>query len=352
MNLFNFRFNSVIGIEISSTAIKLVELSQIGTGFHVESYAIEILPENVVKDNKILKMDIVIDSIRRVVKRAKPRTKYTAIAVGGAAVFTKYIQMEQALSNEEIEIQVETECIQNNKPLEEMNLDFQILKSNNHIDVLIATCETNIVDDYSNAIKQAGLIPKIVDIDKFALANALQLVIETSPEINNNEIIGLIDIGATIMTINVFYGDKIFYTDKKLFGCQQLTKQIQNNYNYNYLEAELAQRYQNLPNDYYTDILETFKTNMTQQVSRIVQSYYSSHNSDKLSHLLITGGGSSIANIIKPIYTKVGGHVSIVNPMASMSIASRINKAALIKDAPTLMIACGLALRSFDEKLS
>jgi len=342
MNLFKFRFNSVIGIEISSTAIKLVELSQVGTNFHIESYAIEILPEN-------LKMDILIDTIRRVVKRAKPRTKYTAIAVGGTTVFTKYIRMERGLSNEDIKTQVETECIQHiNKSLEDIYLDFQVFKSNNHIDVLIATCQKNTVDDKIKLIKQAGLTPKIVDIDKLALANALQFVIENNPELNNNEIIGLIDIGATSMTMNVFYGDKILYTDKKLFGCQQLTKQIQTYYSYNYLQAELAQRYQNIPDQ----LLESFKTNMTQEISRIVQTYYSSHKSDKLSHLLITGGGSSIPNIIKPIYTKVGGHVSIVNPMASMSIASRINKQALSKDAPTLMIACGLALRSFDQKLS
>ncbi len=342
MNLFNFRFNSVIGIEISSTAIKLVELSQIGTNFHIESYAIEILPENVNKD-------ILIETLRRVVKRAKPRTKYTAIAVGGTTVFTKYIRMERGLSNEDIKTQVETECIQNiNKSLEDIYLDFQVFKSNNHIDVLIATCQKNTLDDQIKLIKQAGLTPKIVDIDKLALANTLQLVIENNPELNNNEIIGLIDIGATTMTMNVFYGDKILYTDKKLFGCQQLTKQIQAYYSYNYLQAELAQRYQNIPDM----LLESFKTNMTQEISRIVQTYYSSHKSDKLSHLLITGGGSSIPNIIKPIYTKVGGHVSIVNPMASMSISSRINKAALMKDAPTLMTACGLALRSFDQNLS
>jgi type IV pilus assembly protein PilM len=352
MNLFNFRFNSVIGIEISSTAIKLVELSQIGTSFHVETYAIEILPENSVKDNKILNMDIVINTIQRVIERAKPRTKYTAIAVGGSTVFTKYIRMERDLSNEDIKTQVETECIQNHKSLQEIYLDFQIFKSDNHIDVLIASCNKDTLNDHIKAIKQAGLIPKIVDIDKLAVANALQLVIENNSEINNNEIIGLIDIGATTMTLNVFYGDKILYTDKKLFGCQHLTKQIQKNYNYNYLKAELAQRYHNPPDNDYIELLESFKTNMTQQISRIVQSYYSSHNSDKLSHLLITGGGSSIANIIEPIYTKVGGDVSIVNPMASMSIASRINKQALIKDAPTLMIACGLALRSFDENLS
>jgi len=139
-----------------------------------------------------------------------------------------------------------------------------------------------------------------------------------------------------------------------MFGGKQLTETVQSNYEFNnYEEAEFAQRANNLGDEYEKVHLEPFKDEMAQQISRMVQYYYTSEASSrygKLSHILIAGGCASIPNIIEPINNKVGGHVTIVNPFAEMSIASRVRKKALMDDAPALMTVCGLALRTFDEK--
>jgi len=354
MSLFSLKPEPLIGIDISSTAVKLLELSQAGKGYKVESYTMEPLPEKAIEDRNIVEIETVGDAIVRAVKRAKPRAQHAAVAVAGPSVITKTITMDGGMSDEDMKEQIEEDPAQYlGQDIEEINLDFQIIGPNekepDRVDILLAACRSETLDQRIAAIELGSLKAKVVDIEKYALENALVMVAQNDPEIDEDEIIALIEVGATTTTMNVLGEQKVVYTHEEMFGGRQLTEQIQAHYELSYEEANIAKRAGGLPDDFETEILEPFKIEMAQQISRMVQYYYAQSSYGKLSHILIAGGCATIPGVIEHTNNKVGGHVTIVNPFAQMSVASRVSKKSLMEDAPALMIACGLALRTFDE---
>ncbi|RKZ83896.1 MAG: pilus assembly protein PilM [Candidatus Parabeggiatoa sp. nov. 1] len=354
MSLFSLKPEPIVGIDISSTAVKLLELSKAGKGYKVESYAMEPLPEKAIEDKNIVDGEIVGDAISRVVKRAKPKAQHAAIAVAGPAVITKTIQMEKDMSDDDMKEQIGSDPAQYlGKEGDEIHFDFYLMGPNEkepeeRVDVLLAACSSEMLEARTAALEQAGLKTKIVDIEKYALENAFVMVAQNDPEILEGETIALIEVGATTTTINVLSDQKIVYTHEEMFGGKQLTEQIQARYELTYDEANKMKREGGLPENYETEILEPFKDEMADQISRMVKYYYAQSTYGKQSHVLIAGGCASISGIVEQVSNKVGGHVTIVNPVASMSVASRVSKKALMNDAPALMIACGLALRNFD----
>lgn len=355
--LFGNKQIPLVGIDISSTAIKLLELSRVGKGgksYRVETYAVEPLPANVVEDKNIKDVEVIGEAMQRAVKRCRIKSDRVAVAVAGAAVITKIIQMQADLSEADIEATIEMEAGQYIPyPMEEVSLDFEILgpSENNpeeEIDVLLAASKKDIIDDRVAVANMAGLKAKVVDIETFALENAFTLLAQNDPEIDSNDVIALVDVGATTTSFSVLNELKIVYTREQPFGGNQLTEQIQHRYGLSYEEASMAKRLGQLPEDYETELLEPFKEAMAQEISRAVQYYYSSSASGNIAHTVIAGGCASIPGIIEQITNKIGGHVTLANPFASMSVSSKVNKKGLMNDAPALMIACGLALRSFD----
>ena len=357
MSIFSLKPDPIIGIDISSTAIKLLELSQAGKGYKVESYAVEYLPEKAIEDKNIVEVEIVGEAISRAVKRAKPKNLNAAVAVAGPSVITKVIPMDKGMSDKEIKDQIEADPAQYlGEDIEDIHLDFQIIGENEQepetrVDVWLAACRTETLEPLETVLEISGLKPKIVDVEKYALENAFLMLAQNDPAIDENETIALVEVGATTTTMNVLGEQKIVYTHEEMFGGRQLTEQIQARYELEYKEATLAQRENGdtLDEDYKIDILEPFKEEVAQQISRMVQFYYSASNFGKLSNILVAGGCASIPGVIEQLKNKVGGHITLVDPFASMSIAPRISKKALMSDAPALMIACGLALRTFDK---
>jgi len=359
MSILSLKPDPVVGLDISTTAVKLLELSRAGKkGYKVESYAIEPLPEKALEDKNIAELEVVGETIERVIKRASPRAQHAAIAVAGPTVITKDITMDAGMPDHEMKDAIEAEPAQYLGQDIEVYFDFQVIGPNEkepaeRVDVLLAAVHNETLDPRVAAVEMGGLKTRIVDIEKFALENALIMVAQNDPEIGEGETVALIEVGATTTTMNVLGEEKgepkIVYTREEMFGGRQLTEQIQGRYDLSYEEANLAKRNDTLPEDYKTDLLEPFKEEVAMQVNRMIQYYYSSSTYGKLSHILIAGGCASIPDILEPISTNVGGPVSIVNPFASMTIASRVSKKALMNDAPALMIACGLALRTFDE---
>jgi len=347
----------LVGVDISSTAIKLLELNRVGKGgksYRVETYAVEPLPANVVEDKNIKDVEAVGEAMLRAVKRSRIRADRAAVAVAGAAVITKVIQMPTGLSDSELEAAIEVEAGQYIPyPMDEVSLDFEVLgpSENNpedEVDVLLAASKNDIVEDRVAVVEMAGLKAKVVDIEMFALENAFTLLAQNDPEIDSNDIIALVDVGATITSFSVLNELKIVYTREQPFGGNQLTEQIQHRYGLSYEEASMAKRLGQLPEDYETELLEPFKEAMAQEISRAIQFYYASSTSGNIAHTVIAGGCASIPGIVEQITNKIGGHVTLANPFASMSVSSKVNKKGLMNDAPALMIACGLALRSFD----
>lgn len=343
----------LLGLDISSTAVKLLELSQNNGRYRVESYAVEPLPANSVVEKNIADVEAVGESIRRAVKRSGTKTKTAAVAVAGSSVITKVITMSANLKDDEMESQIELEADQYIPyPLEEVNLDFEVLgpseKNPEMVDVLLAASRSENVDTRVAALEIGGLIAKIVDVEAYALENSFALIAEQLADSGYEQTVAVMDIGATMTTLNVLHDRKIIYTREQVFGGKQLTEEIMRRYGLSYEEAGMAKRQGGLPDNYGPEVLDPFKDAMAQQVSRSLQFFFSSSQYNSVDQIILAGGSASIPGVDELIEDKIGTATSIANPFANMSLAPRVKPQTLSNDAPALMIACGLALRSFD----
>jgi type IV pilus assembly protein PilM len=261
--------------------------------------------------------------------------------------------MPAALSDQELESQIQLEADQYIPyPLEEVNLDFEVVgpsdKNPDLVDVLLAASRSENVDDRVAALEMAGLVANIVDVEAYAMENACSQLVDQMPEHGEDQTIAIADIGATTTTLNVLHNNKIIYTREQNFGGRQLTEEIQRRYGLSLEEAGMAKRQGGLPDNYVPEVLDPFKEAMAQQVSRSLQFFFSSSAYNNVDHIILAGGSSSIVGVDDLIEEKLGTPASVANPFANMSVASKVKHQALSADAPALMIACGLALRSFD----
>ena len=340
----------MLGVDISSTSVKLLELSRAGGRYRVESYAVEPLPPNSVVEKNITDAELVGDAIGRAVKKSGTRTRTAACAVAGSAVITKVISMPGNLSEDEMESQIQIEADQYiPHPLEGISLDFEVLNASEsdpaRVDVLLAASRSDNVDIRVAALDVGGLQAKVVDVEAFGLENAVSLLLN---DIGNPHVIAIMAVGATTSTLSVLEDQSIVYTRKQLFGGRQLTDEIQRRYGLSYEEAGLAKRQGGLPDNYEPEMLQPFRESMAQEVNRALQFFFSSSQVGAVDHVIVAGGCASISGIDELIREKIDTPVSIANPFANMSVASRVLADALANDAPAMMIACGLSLRSFD----
>ena len=351
-SLFSKKQPPVLGLDISSTAVKLLELSHSGGRYRVESYAVEPLPLNSVVEKNISDIEAVGEAIRRAVKRSGSKTKNAAVAVAGSAVITKVISMPASLNDDEMASQIELEADQYIPyPLEEVNIDFEIIgnsEQDDRVDVLLAASRSENVDVRVAACEIGGLKASVVDVEAYVMENAFELLADQLLDGGADKTVAVVDIGATMTTLSVLHDKKIIYTREQVFGGKQLTEEIQRRYGLSYEEAGMAKRQGGLPDNYVPEVLEPFKEAMAQQVSRSLQFFFSSSQYNSVDHILLAGGSASITGVDELIETKLGTNTSIANPFSNMSLSSRVKAQTLSNDAPALMISCGLALRSFD----
>jgi type IV pilus assembly protein PilM len=337
--------------------VKLLELSQTvgraGSNYRVEAYSVEPLPSNAVVEKNIAEVDAVGEAIRTALKRSGSKAKHAAVAVSGSAVITKVISMPASLSDQDLESQIQLEADQYIPyPLEEVNIDFEVMgpaeKNPELVDVLLAASRSENVDDRVAALELAGLTAAVVDVEAYAMENACTQLVDQLSDGGEEQTIAIVDVGATTTTLNVLHNKKIIYTREQNFGGRQLTEEIQRRYGLSMEEAGMAKRQGGLPDNYVPEVLDPFKEAMAQQVSRSLQFFFSSSAYSSVEHIVLAGGSSSIPGVDDLIEEKLGTSASVANPFANMSVSSKVKPQVLSADAPALMIACGLALRSFD----
>lgn len=349
---FTRKKQPLVGIDISSSAVKLLELSQNSSGYRVEHYGVEPLPPNAINEKSISDVDAVGESIQKAIKRSGTKNKHCAMAVAGSSVITKVITMPASLKNDELEGQIQLEADQYIPfALEEVNLDFNVLGPTEGnpetVDVLLAASRSENVELRVAAAEHAGLTPKIMDVEAYAVENVFPFLLDHIPEGHGGKTIGLVDMGATMTRLDVIADEKMVYTREQPFGGRQLTEEIMRRYRLSYAEAGLAKKGGGLPEDYVPEVLEPFKESIAQQVNRFLQFFYSASRYSAIDHLILAGGCASIPGIDELIENRLGPSTTIANPFSRMSLASRLDPHTLGNDAPSLLIACGLALRSF-----
>ncbi|NVK23021.1 MAG: pilus assembly protein PilM [Kangiellaceae bacterium] len=353
LGLFKKKKVPMIGIDISSTAVKILQLGKVGNRYRVDRYAVEPLPQGAVVERDIRDTEAVGNAIKKAVKKANASTKFAAVAVSGSAVITRSIQMDKGLSDDEMEEQIKLEADQYIPyPLEEVNLDFQVMGDSEvnaeQVDVLLAASRSVNVDSRADALEIAGLTPKVVDIEAYAIERAYQLTKKKTVDHVENSVVAIVDIGATMTSLNVLRNGQVIYNREQLFGGNQLTEEIQSRYGLSYQEAGLAKKQGSLPDDYETEVLMPFAEIITQQVGRALQFFFSASEFNTVNEIILAGGCASIDGLDGMIQEHLGTPTRVANPFAEMSISSHVNTQALSADAPAMMISCGLALRSFD----
>jgi type IV pilus assembly protein PilM len=342
----------MLGIDISSTTVKLIELTRIGHRFRVEAYAVASLPQDAVIEKAVNNIDEVAAAIRSVHGQARTKNKHVVSAVAGSSVITKVLSMPAGLNDEDLETQLTFEADQYIPyPLDEVALDFELQGATagrtDMVDVLLAACRRETIDARVDALEAAGLVPKVMDVEAYAMERAFELV-KPQADIDDRATVAIVDIGATMTTLSVLHRGKTVYTREQFFGGKQLTDEIMRRYGLPLEEAGLAKKQGGLPDDYETDLLNPFREAVVQQVSRSLQFFFSSSDFNGVDHIFLAGGVAAMDGLSGLVAERLGSPVSVANPFAEMTIGTRVNAVALNSDAPAMMIACGLALRSFD----
>jgi type IV pilus assembly protein PilM len=352
--LFKPKMPPLVGADISSSAIKMVEIAQAGRGiYRVERYAIEPMPRDAVVESNINNLDAVSDALKRCHKRLGTGIKNLAMALPNAAVISKKILVPAGQTEDDLELQVEAEANQYIPfAIDEVNLDFQVLgpapNSTEDIEVLIAASRKEKIIDRVAVAESAGLKAAVMDVDVFAAQTAFELIESQFPEGGKDQNIAIVDIGASIMAVNVLRNDQSIYLREQPFGGNQLTQEIQNKFGLSAEEAEAAKRAGGLPDNYESDVLQPFMDMMGLEVARALQFFFTSTQHNQIHHIVLSGGCAAIPGAEEAVSKRVQVNTIIGNPFINMQVSSRIRTKSLTQDAPSLMVACGLAMRRFD----
>jgi type IV pilus assembly protein PilM len=356
IDLFTAKAPPLFGLDISSSSVKMLELVDAGKGgYRVERYAIEPLARDSVVDGNINNLEAVGDAVKRAYQRLGTRTKHVAMAVPTGAVISKKIIVSAALREEELEIQVESEANQYIPfALEEVNLDFQVLGPSptnpEEQEVLIAATRKEKVEDRVAVAESAGLKALVMDVESFAQQTALSLVVQGLPGGGKDQNVAVVDVGANVMNVTVLRNDQSVYTREQAFGGNQLTQDIVSRYGMTPEEAENAKRSGGLPDDFEAEVMKPFMENLSMEVQRALQFFFTSTQYHAVDHILLAGGSAVIPGLDEVVNTRTQVPASIANPFALMQASPRIQLKRLMIDAPSLIVACGLAMRRFDPQ--
>ena len=354
----NFDFHQasapLIGLDISSSAVKMVELAESGRGsYRLERYVIEPLPKDAVTDGNITNLDATADTVKRAYKKLGSRIRNVAMALPIAMVITKKIILPANQREEDMEIQVEAEANQYIPfAMDEVNLDFQIIgpapNSPDEVEVLIAASRKEKVEDRVAVAETAGLKTVVMDVDSFATLEAFGLVAPQLPANGRDQNVAIVDIGAHMMHFYVIRNGQQLFSREQAFGGNQLTQDIQRAFNLSAEEAEIAKRSGGLPDNYEIDVLQPFTETLALEVARALQFFFTSTTHTQVEHILLAGGCALIPGLDEIVAKRTNINTLVANPFAEMATAQKMRPQQLAADAPMLLIAIGLALRRFD----
>ena len=352
MKLFGKKTDPVIGLDIGSTSVRLLQLSSHGSGYQIDHFAIEALNEGVVVDKAVQDVEAASNAISRAVKASGTRAKSCAIAVSGSAVFTKLISLPADLAAADIESQVQIEANQYIPyPLNEVSLDFEVLgpsaRNADLMDILLAASKSENIESRQDAIDTAGLKAKVVDVEAFAIANAFELI-RKRDGIKRSEAVGFFDIGYDMTTLLVIRGGRVIYTRDHPFGGHQLLEETQRRYDMTAEQASFFERNEEAPEDFEEEVLEPFQLNIVHQISRALQFFASSNEYTNIGTIYLSDGVASLKGLTAMVQQELGMTTRIADPVTGLDIADNVAVTALRRNTTNLMIAMGLALRGFD----
>ena len=353
--LLGRKYPPMIGLDISSSSVKLVELGQDDSGVYIlERFAAESFEKGWITDGQIEKFDEVADAVRRVVAKSGSKTKDVVMAMPQSSVITKKIMLPAGLREEELELQVESEANQYIPfSLDEVSLDFCVVgpspTSVGDVEVLIAASRKDRVQDRQGLAEAAGLRPVVLDIESHASRLAMSRVVSALPNEGNDALIALFEIGADTTSLKVLRDDEMLYDRDQAFGGSQLTQLISRQYGFSFEEAEQKKLSSDLPEDYDQQILAPFVDSLSQEIGRALQYFFTSTPHHKVHYVMLAGGTATLPGL-KDRVTELTGFASmVVNPFDNMKLGGAVRESKLRREAPSYLTACGLAMRRFAQ---
>lgn len=352
-SLFNRQSSALLGLDISSSSVKLVELSRDKAGNLVlDCCAIEPLERGWITDGNVEKFDEVAEAVRRLVKKSGTRTKNVAMALPASAVITKKIILPGGLSEQELEIQVEAEANQYIPfSLDEVSLDFCVVgpsaSSVGDVEVLIAASRKEKVNDRQGLAEAAGLKPVVVDVESYASRLATARLIENLPDKGLDTMVALFEVGALTTSMQVIKNDEVLYERDQAFGGAQLTQLIVRQYGFSPEEAESKKRSGDLPEDYDAGVLKPFVDSMAQEIGRALQFFFTSTPHNKVDYVMLAGGSSALPGLTDAVTQQTSFACMVANPFEGMTLGGNIREKKMRREASSYLTSCGLALRRF-----
>jgi type IV pilus assembly protein PilM len=352
-SLFSRKPAPLLGVDVSSSSVKLVELSHDKSGQLVmERCAIEPLEKGWVVDGNVEKFDEVAEALRRLVKKSGTRTKNVAMALPASAVITKKIILPGGMSEQELEIQVESEANQYIPfSLDEVSLDFCVVgpssTSAGDVEVLIAASRREKVQDRQGLAEAAGLKPVVMDVESYASRLATGRLIQNLPNKGVDTIVALFEVGAMTTSMQVIRNEEVLYDRDQAFGGAQLTQLIVRQYGFSPEEAEIKKRSGELPEDYESGVLRPFVDSMAQEISRALQFFFTSTPYNKVDYVMLAGGSAGLPGLTEAVTTQTAFACSLINPFEGMEISDTVREKKMRREAASYLTSCGLAMRRF-----
>ena len=339
--------SSVVGMSIGSSSIKLVELKQKGKTWKLLHFGMVQLPEDVVVNREIMNSDVISDGIKSLVNQIKFKNKNVSISISGPSVIIKRMSLEVP-QLKELQDQVFWEAEQYLPfDVSEVVMDYHMISrsKDNHTDVLFVAVKKTTLDEYVNAVEKAGLVPKIIDVDYFALQN----LYEANYPVNVSEAVGIVDLGASALKFVVVHEGVPIFTKDSGIGGKNLTSEIQKSLGLSYADAEMLKvgggQDGSVPQE-VSDLMGVMAENLANEIKKGLDLYNASSTGAPVAYLLLGGGTAKIPGLSKLVEELVGLPTQLLNPFNSISYdPSVFTEDYLSQIAPLALIPLGLALR-------
>lgn len=344
----------IVGIDIGSSSVKLVQLREVKGGYQLVHLGMAMLPPEAIVDNAIMDSASVVQAIRDLVENQKVKTKNVAASISGHSVIIRKVQLP-IMTEEEMESSLQWEAEQY-IPFEisEVNLDFQILGSDpkdpSQMTVILVAAKKDFVNDYMAVFKESGLTPVVMDIDCFALENAF----EANYGIGEDEVVALINMGASAINVDVVKGDGSLFTRDIQVGGNMFNEEIQKRLSINSADAETVKLGGSVagvdPAAVAAVIAEAAET-LAQEVQRSLDFFSATSSDEKVQKLFIAGGVARAAQVRAALEQRLGIPVEVLNPFQSIAVDDKVFDLEHIGAVgPLYTVAVGLATRRLGDK--
>jgi type IV pilus assembly protein PilM len=341
---------SIVGLDIGSSSIKAVELKKSRNGVEVAHMAMEPLSSDIVVDSMIVDSGSVASAITKIFTESGIKSRAVATSVSGHSVIVKRIPMS-SMSDQELAGVIQTEAAQHIPfDISDVSIDYQILNDNGGatMDVLLVAVKKDKILNYTNVLSLAGKAPAVVDIDAFALQNCYEYNYQPGP----GATVALLNLGASVMNINIVKGATPLFTRDVSVGGHQYTDSLQKELDLSFDDAEslkLGHKVGTVSEDAKMPILQQVTEIIVLEIQKTFDFFRATATGEHIERIYLAGGSSQVPGLIEALRQEFSLPVEILNPFQRIEPPLGTGADLADKNAGQMAVAVGLALRSFDE---